>query len=283
MIFAASPSQVQAGDAETIAEINTAAAALDAAFEKRDEAAVKRLMTADHMAVTPYYDDPQSVDEQIASLPKLKYKQTNLSEAAVALLGADAALRTFAAELNGTFQGRPIPRRVFVSALWVKGESGWQEKFYQVTAMRRGGHKQASCKEAIGSYLTKNVAKGGNAGNVTSRSVISLARSGLLLFTDSGEGGESGFAPFSDGRGTWRCDANGEIIATTLDFTEPTAERPKAEIGRLDLKLTYDAATRSLSGTGTLYFVPIDQDPLASSGLEDGRQFDITGQRVEAP
>jgi hypothetical protein len=31
-------------------------------------------MTADHIAVTPYYSAPQSVAEQIASLPELKYE-----------------------------------------------------------------------------------------------------------------------------------------------------------------------------------------------------------------
>ena len=134
-----------------------------------------------------------------------------------------------------------------------------------------------------GTYLTKNVAKGGSADDFTSRSLMTLGRGGLVLFTDSGEGGEAGFAPFTDGRGAWRCLPNGEIGATTLDFTEPTAAKPDAEIGRLDFKLSYDVGGKSLSGTATLYLVPLGQDPLAAGELKDGRQFEITVQRVAAP
>ena len=93
-------------------------------------------MTADHIAVTPYYDSPQSVTEQIASLPELKYGQTNLDEPKVTLLGDDAALRTFSAELKGTVQGRPIPSPAFITSILVKGSDGqWREKFYQVTQL----------------------------------------------------------------------------------------------------------------------------------------------------
>jgi hypothetical protein len=276
------PVAAQAGDAETIDEINQAAAELDAAFEKQDEATAKRLMTADHVAVTPYYEGPQSVAQQIASLPGLKYEQTNLSEAAVTLLGPDAALRSFAAELDGTFAGKPIPRRVFISALWVKRDGGWQERFYQVTAMRHGG-RHGACRGVNGTYLTKNAMKEGSAGSVTSRSLLTLGRAGLALFTDSGQGGAAGFAPFTDGRGTWQCLDNGEISAITLDFTEPTAGDPQAKIGRLDFKLAYDAANKTLKGTATLYLIPLDQNPLAAGALKDGRVFEIAGERVEAP
>ena len=65
----------RAGDAETIDAINKAAAALDAAFEKDDAGAIKQLMTPDHIAVTPYYDGPQSVADQTSSLPDLDYGQ----------------------------------------------------------------------------------------------------------------------------------------------------------------------------------------------------------------
>ena len=61
--------QARAGEAETIAAINAAAAALDNAFERQSAEEIKRMMTADHIAVTPYYGAPQSVAEQIASLP----------------------------------------------------------------------------------------------------------------------------------------------------------------------------------------------------------------------
>ena len=273
----------RADDAETIAAINKAASALDQAFEKDDVGSVKSLMTSDHVAVTPYYDGPQSVADQAASLPDLKYGQTILGDVSVAMLGSDAALRSFSAELKGSFKGRPLPNRVFVSSVWVKQDDAWVEKFYQVTALKHGHGKRGACRYLAGTYLSKNVAKGG--GSVISRSLISLDPSGIALFTDSGEGGEAGFAPFTDGRGTWEClpgeDGALKARATTLDFTEPTAENPKAGIGRLDFEFTADKESDALLGSATLYLVPLDADPLDEDALKDGRQFDITTERVE--
>jgi hypothetical protein len=71
------------------------------------------------------------------------------------------------------------------------------------------------------------------------------------------------------------------LHAVTLDFTTPTAEAPKADIGRLDFDLAYDAASKTIKGTATLRFLPLGSDPLAAGG-GNGRQFEIVGQRVEA-
>lgn len=128
--------QAQAGEAEAVEAINKEAAALDEAFERQDVEAVKRLMTPDHVAVTPYYDGVQSVADQLASLPELKYEQSVVGEVAVTLLGPDAAMRTFTAKLDGSFEGKPISGEVFVSEVWVKSDGAWQEKFYQVTTLK---------------------------------------------------------------------------------------------------------------------------------------------------
>jgi ketosteroid isomerase-like protein len=128
-------SPAHAGDAETIAAVNKASATLDAAFESRNAEAIKAMMTPDHEAVTPYYDGPQSVAAQIESLPDLKYEQTIVGETRVELLGADAAMRTFEARLDGTYKGKIIPPRAFVTSIMVKEDGTWREKFYQVTAM----------------------------------------------------------------------------------------------------------------------------------------------------
>jgi len=133
--FIASAPLARAGDAETIAAVNKASAALDAAFESRNAEAVKAMMTPDHEAVTPYYDGPKSVSAQIASISDLTYEQTIVGETRVQLLGPGAAIRTFKAKLDGTFKGRPIAPRVFVTSIMVKDGDAWLERFYQVTAM----------------------------------------------------------------------------------------------------------------------------------------------------
>jgi ketosteroid isomerase-like protein len=128
--------RAEAGDADTIAAINASSNALDKAFGERDVEAIKALMTPDHVTVTPYYDGPQSVDDQIASLPELDYGQTIVGEPSVALLGPDVALRTFIAELKGSFKGKPLPARAFVNETLVKRDGKWIERFFQVTTLK---------------------------------------------------------------------------------------------------------------------------------------------------
>jgi hypothetical protein len=123
-------------DAATIAAINAASAELDEAFVKGDPAEIKRAMTGDHLSVTPYYDGPQSVDEQIASLADLKFSQKNLDEPNIILLGPAAAMRTFTAEFVGTFKGQEMPRRQFVTSVMVNRDGRWVERFYQATTLK---------------------------------------------------------------------------------------------------------------------------------------------------
>lgn len=129
-------SLARAGDAETIAAINAASAALDDAFERQDADDIKRMMTSDHVAVTPYYDGPQSLAAQIASLPELKFEQTIIGEAKVEVLAPGVGLRTFEAKLDGTFKGKPIPTRAFITSIMTRDGGAWRERFYQMTAMQ---------------------------------------------------------------------------------------------------------------------------------------------------
>jgi len=128
---------VNADDVAAIEAIDNAAGELDEAFVKQDADAIKSLTTPDHVAVTHYYGEPTTVAEQIASLPELKYEQTNLTEPTVKLLGPDAAMRTFTAKLDGTFKGESLTARVFVTQIMQKLDGKWREKFYQVTALKQ--------------------------------------------------------------------------------------------------------------------------------------------------
>lgn len=125
-----------ATDAETIAAINASSNALDEAFADRNVETIKSLMTPDHVSVTPYYDGPQSVDDQIASLAELDYGQKIVGTPSVMLLSPDVALRTFTADLKGSFRGKPLPARAFVNETLVKRDGKWIERFFQVTTLK---------------------------------------------------------------------------------------------------------------------------------------------------
>ena len=150
-----------------------------------------------------------------------------------------------------------------------------------IATARPAAAEAGACHDMVGTYLTKNFAKG-ESGGFTSRSLVALSGSGQASFTDSAEGGEVGFGPFTDGRGSWRCIDASKAHAITLDFTTATAEAPRAQIGRLDFDLAYDAASKTIKGTATLRLIPLGDDPLIPGEIGSGRQFEIVGQRVEA-
>ena len=130
------PAGAWASELEAIEAVDNAAALLDEAFEAQNAEAIKALTTPDHMAVTHYYDKPTTVAEQIASLPDLKYQQTNLSEPTVTLLGSEAAMRRFTAKLEGSYKGKPLTGTVYVTQIMVMRDGKWLERFYQVTELK---------------------------------------------------------------------------------------------------------------------------------------------------
>jgi hypothetical protein len=131
------PVRAQSADAETITAVNTASDALHEAFVVGNADGIRSLMTADHVAVTPYYDGLKTVDEQIASAADLTgFNQTVVGEASVVLLAPTVALRTFVATWEGSYKGAALPKRVFVNETLVNRNGEWLERFYQVTAMK---------------------------------------------------------------------------------------------------------------------------------------------------
>jgi hypothetical protein len=129
------PASAQDGNVATIEAVDNDAARVDQAFESQDAKTIKALTTSSHIAVTHYYDKPESIPEQIASLPDLKYHQTNLTEPMVTLLAPDVAMRTLTAKFDGTFRGKSLTARVFITSILVKRDGKWLERFYQVTAL----------------------------------------------------------------------------------------------------------------------------------------------------
>jgi hypothetical protein len=136
ILAGALPAEAWADEVQTVEAIDNAAGRLDEAFEAQDAEAIKALTTPDHMAVTHYYDEPTTVAQQIASLPDLKYQQTNLSEPTVTLLGSEAAMRRFTAKLEGSYKGKPLTGTVYVTQIMVMRDGKWLERFYQVTELK---------------------------------------------------------------------------------------------------------------------------------------------------
>lgn len=142
----------------------------------------------------------------------------------------------------------------------------------------------SACVDAVGTYLTKNFASD-RSGKSVSRSLLTLTNGGQAFFTDSREVGSQVYAPFTDGRGAWRClsASQGEstMAITVLDFTLVETGGRRQAIARLDMQAERGPDPGSIRGTITLYFVPLDGDPLNVEALGEGRVFRFEGLRVK--
>jgi uncharacterized protein (TIGR02246 family) len=118
--------------ADPAKEVKAAADALNAAFEAHDAKTIRALMTPDHLAVTPYAGK-QRVKDQIRTLPVLKYEKYSAGPMSMKVIDDNCVLVTYALELKGTYQGKPLPSQSLVASLWVKNGGKWQELLYQET------------------------------------------------------------------------------------------------------------------------------------------------------
>ncbi|MET0667266.1 MAG: hypothetical protein ABWZ01_02020 [Methyloceanibacter sp.] len=77
VLICSGPIAARTDDAATIAAINASSNALDDAFTKKDVDTIKALMTPDHITVTPYYDGPQTVEDQLDSASTIGAKRSS--------------------------------------------------------------------------------------------------------------------------------------------------------------------------------------------------------------
>lgn len=122
-----------ADDAATRDKIRSAVLELDKAFTARDAATIERMVTPDHLAIAARYDGEVALPEQIETVDAMRRRVSDYSPIDVTLLGDDAAFVTFEKSYAGTFEGRPLPPRVFVSEVWRRRDGTWRQWFYQET------------------------------------------------------------------------------------------------------------------------------------------------------
>jgi hypothetical protein len=141
-----------------------------------------------------------------------------------------------------------------------------------------------SCDGLVGTYVTTITDR---EGVFASRGLMSFATGGVMIMSDSAQGGVPGvWDPFSSSQGAWRClgseDGKLQVGAVGLNFVLPRDGRRPA-MGRVDYEAGLDTVSGTLSGKATLrLFDAMDleaTDPIASRGkLVD--EFELEGTRV---
>lgn len=113
-------------------EVAAALKTLNDAFEKNDDAAIRRLMADQHVAVTAW-GGVQTREAQIKTLPELKLAKYVPGPMTWETLGKNAVLVRYPLAMTGTFQDRKLPERSEVVAVWLLLDGTWKEIHYQET------------------------------------------------------------------------------------------------------------------------------------------------------
>jgi hypothetical protein len=129
------PAAGQADEASEIAAVKVAMDRLGQAFVSEDIAAIKSLMTADHIAIGPTYDGPVSIEEQIAMFPRIALSEWAATEKTISLLAESVAMGRFGISIVGMLDGVPLHSRAYATEIWVKRDGNWLQQLYQETAL----------------------------------------------------------------------------------------------------------------------------------------------------
>ncbi|MEH2022505.1 hypothetical protein [Nostoc sp.] len=108
------------------------------------------------------------------------------------------------------------------------------------------------------------------------------------MVTDSNQGGvyqgKNQFNPFSTSQGSWKCNNNGDITATTLNFnlsgTLPLASNPLG-IGGQNYSMRFNQSTQTLQGRIQVRFFDLNATVQEANGCKGvPLTFTFTAQRV---
>jgi ketosteroid isomerase-like protein len=120
---------------DAVKEVEKALDVLNDAFVKRDTDAIKRLMTPDHVAITTYYGGPINLAGTLATAPDFKLTEMTAGKKTFTILSKDAVLINYELTQKGTYKGKEVPSKAYVSTVWVKRGNVWQEALYQETPL----------------------------------------------------------------------------------------------------------------------------------------------------
>ncbi len=174
----------------------------------------------------------------------------------------------------------------------VRNRSGERVAFAAVVLVFALGGTQAKsdvlgCRMLPGTYVTTIT---DIEGVFASRGIVTFFPSGILITTDSRQGGQTGvYDPFSAGQGAWSCSEGGggsvRFSGLSLTFTMPPGSSG-SKFGRVDYTGTIDPNTAQISGELSLRLSEAQDlegaDPLGNQG-EVLETFNFVGSRVVAP
>lgn len=129
------PERTVAEDKAILEAVKKSVDALDRAFATKDREAMKKLIAPDHVAVTPSTGHPLNAQEELDVLAKIKINALSIGDKKFSVLGPRTVLLEQEKSYSGTYEGKPLPKHIFSTAVWIKRDGQWRERLYQETAI----------------------------------------------------------------------------------------------------------------------------------------------------
>lgn len=162
----------------------------------------------------------------------------------------------------------------------------WNIQKVKAESVNDTNSEQAVCRKFVSGTYIQTISD--STGKFASRALLTLTTDGNILVTDSNQGGvyqgKNQFNPFSNAQGSWKCNNNGDITATTLEFNLsgplPLASNPLGIAGQ-NYRIKFNQNTQTLQGTIQVRFFDLNatvEEATGSKGVP--LTFTFIGQRI---
>ncbi len=118
-------------------EVRVLQRAMNDAFQSNDKDQIFKLAAPDQIAMTPFFKGPTTIQQAVQQIGKAKIPIVRSGEAKVTQLAPEVVVvnQEIYFQEGAEVDGKPIPARVYATAIWTKIDGKWRQKFYQETAM----------------------------------------------------------------------------------------------------------------------------------------------------
>ena len=110
--------------------------AINDAVERGDSETFRSLTTENHVSIATFGDPDMPAWQKIQKAHLQGYRRRIVSRVEVEALAPDVAAQRFDAELEGSFEGTPLPRRVATTIIYQRQRGQWHERFFQETRLQ---------------------------------------------------------------------------------------------------------------------------------------------------
>ncbi len=125
-----------AGQSDLRDQIMQAYHEINRAFSDNDAQTLKRMTSDDHVAVTRGGVSNTPIWQRASKENLVGFNREIVSDVVVEEIAPGVVIQRFDAEMQGSYNGVPVPERAAVTIIWHQQDGAWVERLYQHTPLR---------------------------------------------------------------------------------------------------------------------------------------------------